>query len=432
MPRKPNILRTIGRTGLNYWDGRVAEEFLRELSGDRGIKIYREMRDNDPICGGVMFAIENLIRRVSWRIDPASDSPEHVRDADFIRSTVYDMANTWTGTLSEMLTHLTFGWAYLEIEYKRRLGYNRAPHLSSKYNDGLIGWARWSLRSQDTLSRWVFDDEGHVLGMVQNAPPDYKDRYIPIEKAIHLTTTDAKQNPEGRSIFRNAYRPWYFKTVIEQIEGIGVERDLAGLPVIRAPYDIFKLAEQGDQNAIDVLTDLKKIATNIKRDEQEGLVIPSYYQEGSSKDMFGIELLSSAGNRQFPTNEIIQRKNLEIAMTVLGDFLMLGHQKYGSYALGVSKVEIFEEAISAWLDNIAAPVNNRVIPELLRLNGRPVENIPQLAHTDVRSIDLPVLVDSIVKLSGAGFNTLESEDVKRFLMAQMQLPYEADQSLEEK
>lgn len=431
MPRKPSILRTVGRTGLKYWDGRVSEEFLRELAGDRGIQTYREMRDNDPICGGVMFAIENLIRRVSWRIDPASSSNQEMQDAELVRTSIYDMANTWTGTLSEMLTHLTYGWAYLEIEYKRRLGYNRDSHLTSKYNDGFIGWARWSLRSQDTLSRWEFDSNGRVMGMVQNAPPDYQDRFIPIEKAIHLTTTDAKQNPEGRSIFRNAYRPWYFKTAIEQIEGIGVERDLAGLPVIRAPYELFKLASEGDANATAVLDDLKKIVTNIKRDEQEGLVIPSWYAEGSSNDMFGIELLASAGTRQFPTDEIIQRKNFEIAMTVLGDFLMLGHQKYGSYALGVSKVEIFEEAISAWLDNIAAPINNRVIPELLRLNGRSTDSTPQLAHTDIRSIDLPILVDSIVKLNGIGFNPAESEEVKKFLMAEMQLPGTVDNSLEE-
>ena len=40
-------------------------------------------------------------------------------------------------------------------------------------------------------------------------------------------------NPEGRSILRNAYFSWYFEKKIAEIEGIGIARDLAGLP--RAP-----------------------------------------------------------------------------------------------------------------------------------------------------------------------------------------------------
>lgn len=48
-------------------------------------------------------------------------------------------------------------------------------------------------------------------------------------------TESVKDNPEGRSILRNAYRSWYFKRRIQEIEAIGIERDLAGLPVIHAP-----------------------------------------------------------------------------------------------------------------------------------------------------------------------------------------------------
>ena len=39
----------IGDSGIRMYGGIVVEEFLRELVGERGIKVYREMADNDPI-----------------------------------------------------------------------------------------------------------------------------------------------------------------------------------------------------------------------------------------------------------------------------------------------------------------------------------------------------------------------------------------------
>ncbi|WP_155274431.1 hypothetical protein [Piscirickettsia salmonis] len=47
-------------------------------------------------------------------------------------------------------------------------------------------------------------------------------------------TTSRKGNPEGRSILRNAYQPWYYKKNLESIESIGIERNLVGLLTLRA------------------------------------------------------------------------------------------------------------------------------------------------------------------------------------------------------
>ena len=69
----------LGRTGLNSWGGQVREEFLRELQGIKGIRVYREMRDNDAVVGAILTAIELLIRNVTWRVEAADDSQEAVR-----------------------------------------------------------------------------------------------------------------------------------------------------------------------------------------------------------------------------------------------------------------------------------------------------------------------------------------------------------------
>lgn len=59
-------LKEIGRSSLNRWGGHVNEEFLPELTGIRGVRVYQEMSDNDSTIGAILFAIKMLCRQVSW------------------------------------------------------------------------------------------------------------------------------------------------------------------------------------------------------------------------------------------------------------------------------------------------------------------------------------------------------------------------------
>ena len=178
-------------------------------------------------------------------------------------------------------------------------------------------------------------------------------------------TESAKDNPEGRSILRNAYRPWYFKRRIQEIEAIGVERDLAGLPVFHAPNGI-DIWDVNDPEMVNTHASLLKMVKNIRRDEYEGLVLPYGYE---------FELVSTGGTRQFDTNAIINRYDTKIAQTVLADFIMLGHEKVGSFALSSDKTELFSVAISSFLDIICETFNSQGIPSLIDINGSYFEGI---------------------------------------------------------
>ena len=111
-----------------------------------------------------------------------------------------DMQDTWTDTISEILSFLAYGWSYHEIVYKRRTGNSRDPRQNSKFTDGLIGWQKLPIRAQETLFRWEYDEADNLTGMTQLPPPDYRMATIPIEKALHFRTKSRKNNPEGRSI----------------------------------------------------------------------------------------------------------------------------------------------------------------------------------------------------------------------------------------
>ena len=63
--------REIGSLGLRAWSGWVREEFLPELIGRQGAQKYREMADNSPIVGAILYAIRSTMRKVEWRVVPA-------------------------------------------------------------------------------------------------------------------------------------------------------------------------------------------------------------------------------------------------------------------------------------------------------------------------------------------------------------------------
>ncbi len=188
-------LTELGSTGLRRSGGTVYEEFLVNLRGIRGAKTYREMADNDPTIGSMLFAIEKAITRLEWRVDPYTDgsedgeiTSEDKEVAAFVESCLNDMSDSWDSTLSQMLSMLVFGYSYHEIVYKVRGGDVRDPQKNSKYNDNRIGWRKMPIRAQETLFRWVMDDDGGIQGLIQVDPSTGGTHMIPIliVQIIHL------------------------------------------------------------------------------------------------------------------------------------------------------------------------------------------------------------------------------------------------------
>lgn len=387
--------KEIGRIGQRRYGGTIYEEFLHELRGTRGIEVYREMSENDDVVGAILFAIEMLVRQCDWNIEPGGNTAKDKEAAEFVESCMHDMQDTWTDTISEILSFITYGWSFHEIVYKRRMGNTKNPATKSKYTDGLIGWKKLPIRAQETLYQWEYDNEDNLLGMTQMPPSDFGTYTIPMSKALLFRTKSRKNNPEGRSILRNAYRSWYFKRRIQEIEGIGIERDLAGLPVMHTPDGMDPWDDTIEDNKRTRIA-LERMVKSIRRDEMEGIVLPYGYE---------LELLSSGGTRQFDTNAIINRYDTRIAMTVLADFIFLGHSQNGSWALSSDKTELFAVAIGTFLDIICETFNSQGIPSLIDINGEHFAGIteyPKMTHGDIEDADITKVSAFLKDMTGIG------------------------------
>lgn len=390
-----NDSKEIGRVGQRRYGGIFYEEFLSELRGRKGAEVFTEMSNNDETIGAILFAIEMLVRQASWNVEPGGSTAKDREAAEFVKSCMDDMQQTWIDTISEILSFLTYGWSFHEIVYKRRMGRTKDNRTSSKYDDGLIGWMKLPIRSQETLYQWEYDDQDNLIGMTQMPPPDFGLITIPMNKAMLFRTRSRKDNPEGRSILRTAYRSWYFKRRIQEIEGIGIERDLAGLPVITTPEGM-DIWDKDDEDMNAIRTGLEAMVKNIRRDSTEGLVLPFGYT---------FELTSTGGSRQFDTNSIIARYDTKISQTVLADFIQLGHESVGSFALSSDKTNLFSMAICAFLDIICQTFNSQGIPALIDINGdhfAGVTDYPRLTHGDIEDVDLATMAAYIKDMTSIG------------------------------
>lgn len=421
-----SVAAEIGSTGLKRWGGMITEEFLHELRGIKGVRTYQEMSDNDATVGGIIFAIKMLVRQVEWDVEAFSEDPADQEAQKFVESCLDDMARPWSDTIAEIFSMLVYGWSYHEIVLKYRRGYMMSREFSSKHNDGRLGWRKFAIRAQDTLVRWDYSEDGTLMAMVQQAPPTFEVKEIPLSKSLLFRTDTHKDNPEGRSILRTSYRSWYMKRHIENTEAIGVERDLAGLPVMRIPSHIMAADASDTDKAI--FEDYKKIITGLKRDEQEGVILPSDRDENGNFE-YDLTLLTSGGTRNFRTTEIINRYKQDIAQSVLADFILIGHAGVGSYALTSSKTELFTVALGAFLKLVAEEINDKAIPDLLRVNGMDPSRSPKLVHGDLETLDLGVLGTFLQALSASGVPLFPNPDLEKWLMEQAGMPVSQNHGL---
>jgi hypothetical protein len=430
IPKNLPLTLETGRSGLRRVGGYVEEEFLPQLRGRKAVQVYREMGDNSPIAGAMLYAIEQLLRQIEWRVEPASTRGEDRRNGEFVEQCMDDMSHSWSDLIAELLSMLQYGWAWHYLVYKRRVGpWERDPKRKSKYTDNLIGWRKIPIRGQETLLRWIFDENGGIQAMVQLSPPDYKTTVLPIERSLLFRTSTAKNNPEGYSLLRRAYRPWFMTKRLEEYEAVGVERDLTGLPVGKVPAEYLNAKQGTDQ--WKMVEAFRKMVTAVRRNEQEGLVLPTAYDQDTKQPLFDFALLTSGGSRQFNTDGIIQRYETRILMTILADFIMTGHENNGSsYALHTDKSGLFRTAINSIAQAIADVFNRHAIPRLFAVNGLKPAELPKIVPNDVDPPDLGQLAQFMTAMTQAGVQWFPDPELEKFLRDAARLP-DLDKNVEQ-
>ena len=422
----------LGVAGDNTYNGQIrADEFLPELRGKKAIRKYREMRDNDSTIGAVMYATEQVLRDVDLKVMPANDSAEAKEEAEFVKSVLDDMDHTLDDHIAESLSNLSYGFAWFEVIYKRRIGpTERSDKKRSKYTDGRMGVRKIAIRAPWTISRFDVDTKtGDVLGIYQDGSGYNNSNYIPTRKSLYYRTTTINGDPAGRSILRNAYTSYEYVNNLQSIEAIAVERELAGIPVARIPAEYLS----GDATAAQsgFVNNLQSILRDVKFNEQGYIILPSDTypdKDGAptNQKLVDVELMSSSGSRNIDIDPIVRRYQHDIARSVLSEFLMLGGGNTGSYALSKSKTDLFLRALESYIQAIVDVLNKQLVERLWELNGLNYDLMPTIVAGDVAPHDLREIAAFLRNLNGADINVSDHPEVIQDLMDIAELRYDAE------
>tara|TARA_R110002126_G_scaffold64483_2_gene165104 strand:+ start:1020 stop:2381 length:1362 start_codon:yes stop_codon:yes gene_type:complete len=426
----------LGISGENTINGQIrSDEFLPELRGKKAIRKYREMRDNDSTIGAVMYATEQVLRDVDLKVYACNDSPEAQREADFVESVLCDMDHTLDDHIAEALSCLSYGFAWFEVVYKRRVGPTQSSDKKrSKYTDGRMGVRKIAMRAPWTVSRFDVDNKtGDIQGIYQDGGyAGTTKHYIPSRKSLYYRTTSLNGDPSGRSILRNAYTSYEYLNNLQAIEAIAVERELAGIPVARIPSEY--LSPDATPSQVQFKSNLEQILRDVKFNEQGYIITPSDTypdKDGSPTNirLVDVELMSSSGSRNIDIDPIVRRYQHDIARSVLSEFLMLGSQG-GSYALSKSKTDLFLRALESYIQQIVDVLNKQLVERLWELNGLDYSLMPTIKAGDVAPHDLREIAGFLRNLNGADINVSNHPEVIQNLMDIADLNYDPDRETE--
>lgn len=418
----------LGVSGRNVYDGTIrADEFLTEIKGQRAIRKYREMRDNDSTIGAVMYATEQILRDVPYEVRPADDSAQSQESAEFVKSVLEDMEHSLDDHISEAISSLTFGFAVFEVVYKRRQGpLTKNPKKRSKFTDGKVGVRKLAVRAPWTIDRFDVDKQsGDLNGVYQSVGHTFSKNYIPASKIIHYRTTTNNGDMSGRSVLRNAYKSYTFLTNLQTIEAIAVEREMHGIPIGRMPAEY--LSADASDSQVLVRNQFETILRDLKKNEQGYGLLPSdLYVDADGKPtnqrLMDIELITSNGKRDIDIDPIIKRYQHDIARSIMAEFIMLGSGTHGSYALSKSKTDIFLKSLESYIQTIYDTINRQLLEPLWRLNGFDFNTLPRIEPGDVAPHDLHELGSFLRNLNGANIDLADQYDIVDELLTNAELP----------
>jgi len=368
-PGEADVSQVIGVRGLKNLGGRVQEEYDKLLlSWQDAVDFYIEMRD-DITISTLMSSIKLPLLAAEFNVEAASDSMVDMAARDWLWDAMNNMQHqTWRSHVQDMLDSPGFGWALGEIVLQKR-------------KDGRLWLRNIDPRGQETLHKWEFDEFDHTTAFIQKDPDTGKIVSIPIQKAVHMTFGGRKGNPQGRGMFRVLFRTWRFLKNIENLEGIGLERNIGGMPMAELPPE--PLSDDDLGNLQDALRDLRL-------DEEMYLIFPN-----------GLKISAYSGSiNTAPLNLVIDRKQKEILQLGFAQFIKLGMSQVGTQALVKGSQDFFTLGLVAIQQQMLEAWNGQLVPFLFRFNEFSfpgMTGFPEITWADPGKVD----VDSVL----AAYNT---------------------------
>jgi len=403
-----------GYLGLSIFNGVSNEELKKELNFPYSIKTYRNMSYHSSI-NSALTLFDNLIGKATWSMVPPKDATEEEKNqCSVIEQMMHDMEGTWPEFIRDVLSMNLYGFSVHEKVYRKRFRSN-----GSKYNDGIIGWKKLPIRSQETIEKFIFSQDGNdLVGVKQNLSgiDDNYNRFsqrlqnevtLPMSKVLHFRSGKHRGDPFGKSPLRDAYLAWRFLTALEDLEATGVSKDLNGLPILSIPPQYLSEDASPSQKAIKAY--YENAMRNLQMNQQSAIILPNVYDEISKQPLFKLELLSVDGKKAFDLNKIKDYYKNLIVTSLFSEVTSMGQTQVGSFALGSLKNTMTGMAAETMIKMIAEVLNRDLIRQTYSLNNWNLERMGTLDFDGLDSTDLESVSKAFQRYSSTGLLELDRE-----------------------
>lgn len=399
-------LGELGALGLNTFNGVPQDELKRELNWPYSIHTFREMSQHSAI-NAPLTLFENIISKATWTFKPPENpTEEEKRQTKLINQMMHDMEQPWSEFIKDVLSSNIFGFSVHEKVYRKRYKSN-----GSLYDDGVIGWRKLPIRLQESISKFIFSEDGNeVIGVQQNLSQvnDTYNRFarrgnlvnLPRDKFMLFRTGKHRGDPFGKSPLRDAYLAWRFLTALEEMEATGVAKDLSGLPVMYLPAQYF--ATDAPPEVQEIRRYYENAMRNLQTNQQAAMMIPTMIDPESKQQMFKLELLSVDGKKSFDIDKIKSYYKNLIFTSLFSDVLTMGQTATGSFALGAIKNSLSGAYAERLIFSICEIIQNELIRQTYSLNNWETSRMGKLDFDGLDNTDVESLSKYLQRVASVG------------------------------
>lgn len=353
--------------------------------------IYDEMANSDAAVDVSLRAAKMPVMGADYFVEPFDPSPEAQDIAEFVQYNLLEGAGSpFLNVLEDILRMYEHGFSVLEKVYEER---EWAPRRTNANRRKYTMLRKLAPRPSLTVSGFEYDDNGGPVAITQQAvqgDDQPKEVKIEIEKLIIFTYNRKGGNLEGKSLLRTAYRPWYFKTNLYNIDGIQKERHGMGFPVVELPAGYTKK----DKDAA------KELVRNIRTNEHGGAVLPPGWK---------LSFLELPG-QPVDVMRSIEHHNGTIMLNTMTQFLLLGLEGTGGgRATSGSHQDMFTKSLRYITNQICDAINLYCIPYLVGYNFT-TDKFPKLKARNIgETKDLQQWASAMANLAAQGLVNYTSE-----------------------
>ena len=401
-PARVKPTETLGVPGAVIYGGYIEERERNPnlASHEARYRAYADILTNTSIVAAGVRYFVNLVGGASWSFTPSEDDFDGYY-ADLAQAALTaDPVTPWHRVIRRAAMYRFYGFSIQEWTAGRRA-------------DGLLTFADIAPRAQSTIERWDVDAAGLVLGAIQESPQTRREIYLPREKLLYLVDDTLNDSPEGLGLFRHLVSPARRLARYEQLEGVGFETDLRGIPVGRAPLsELARMVENKELTAAQ-MAQLEEplrqfVRSHVRGNPELGLYLDSLTYQTSNEAQapsavrqWDVELLKGTSTSFAENAAAIERLNREMARILGVEQLLLG-SGVGSYSLSQDKTHQFYLLVDGALTEIREAVERDLLRALWRLNGWPAEMMPKVSTEAVQYRDIQQIGATLRDMATAG------------------------------